>query len=169
MNSTTAVAIAAILGTALTAIAGLIVQLLIASRTLRRDKRKRRYDELIDIYARVGFSMSMATAIVERLSTALLAGEETWPRHGLRRQLDTHLIALDPPTSIEHARRTLRLFGASTDVLASFDQWREVILGASAIASSEQLSGWIADGPGALSTKLDEYHVVASAHARSKL
>lgn len=114
-QATLTIAAIGIIATAVVAIAGLVVQLIIAAHTRKTERRRKRYDELVNVYSEVGRGLSLAVA---SLASAVQFNEDgktarIRPAEEVLEETERDARELE----FRHFRGLLRMYGADQTVL----------------------------------------------------
>ena len=123
MSATTAVAIAGLAATTLTAICALGVSVWLQTRTERRHVREIRYNALLTVYADAGRVLSNSSALALRALDARARNDEAELAATAEDIQGNELIR-----ETRHAVNMLRLHDAAPEVLEALDAWRAWVI-----------------------------------------
>lgn len=171
-QGTITVAIVGIVATAVTAIIGLLVQIVLAGAAARREQRRRRYDELIAVYGEWGRSMSAATYSYNQLFRFEANGSSF--RASKPTTINAQVEADAKKHESRHGKMMLRLHDVHPVSLIAIKRWQN--------AMEEELPGdphkevevleferWWDSQTRRVESELRQYYKIAGIHARSQL
>jgi hypothetical protein len=163
-QATLAIAVVGIGATALTALAGLVVQVALGAATGRREVRRRRYEELIAAYGQFGRSLSESTYAYVELMEVSPDGRLTVSN---RRKMVARIEEFSHALESRHGKMMLRLHDADPAVLGAIVLWQDILK--QPFSETTNLYTWWDAQRTAADGALANFYELAGEHARSEL
>jgi hypothetical protein len=165
-QGTIVVAVVGIAATAATAIVGLLVQIVLAGATARREQRRKRYDELLAVYSESGRSMSAYTYAYAQL---LVRGAKGKVKTADGAAMDKRIEEDARKFESRHFGGMLRLHNAHPAVIDGLKAWQAIINEDAPSLLDDALFAWWEGQRERLEAALRRYYELAGIHARSQL
>ncbi len=169
-GNATVIALVSIITTGTVAIAGLVVQIVLARAATSRAERLRRYNELVSVYSEVGRALSSDTFALNRLFKFSKDGKLNslgayLNAANVKREYTKLALATEP----RHALKMLRLHAASSEVIQAVERLSRIIDDQPGNLSNEEAKPWWDAKLAAVENALREYYELAGQDARRKL